>query len=332
MSGSYLSLFSGIGGLDLAVEAFFGFEPTAFVEVDESCRRVLERQWPGIPVFGDIRSFSSETLTDSRRERYGGEQDGRVVGRVGDTPEGGRRTTRATRELALDRSPKVDLVCGGFPCQDLSNAGKGKGFKGQRSALFYELARVVSEVGPRFVLLENVRGLLTAGGSLSSQRGSAMGEVLGTLSDLGFAHIRWVLLGAKDVGAPHHRNRIFILATAKPESLGCRVPRQGFDPSGKGRQNRTAPVFEHPRSSTEFGWGVYEPAIRRWEELTRPAPYPVDERGRLDPEFPGWMMGFPAGWNAEEPRPSRLKQFGNAVVWQQAYAALNHLTATTSTP
>jgi DNA (cytosine-5)-methyltransferase 1 len=75
-----------------------------------------------------------------------------------------------------------------------------------------------------------------------------------------------------------------------------------------------------------FNWGAYEPAIRRWEAvLMRPAPMPVDEKGRLAPAFVEWMMGFPEGWTSEMSRTQALKALGNAVVPQQGMAALARL-------
>lgn len=99
---------------------------------------------------------------------------------------------------------ECDVICGGFPCQDLSYAGKGAGLDGERSGLFYELARVVSEVGPRYVILENVAALLTRG----------MGDVLGTMASLGY-DCQWHCIPAAYVGAPHIRDRVFIVADSK---------------------------------------------------------------------------------------------------------------------
>lgn len=96
---------------------------------------------------------------------------------------------------------KVDIVAGGFPCQDISAAGKGAGIEGERSGLWGEMARVVGEVRPRFVFVEN-SPILTSRG---------LRRVLGELSELGY-DARWCVLGASDVGAPHIRNRIWILA------------------------------------------------------------------------------------------------------------------------
>lgn len=101
--------------------------------------------------------------------------------------------------------PAVDLICGGFPCQDVSLAGKRAGFAGERSSLWREYRRIIADVGPRLVFVENVPGLLTA------DDGWAFGEVLGDLAALGF-DATWDVFRASDVGAPHRRERIFLLA------------------------------------------------------------------------------------------------------------------------
>ena len=99
---------------------------------------------------------------------------------------------------------RVDIVAGGFPCQDISAAGKGAGIDGERSGLWGEMARVVSEVRPKFVFVENSPMLTSRG----------LHRVLGDLSCLGY-DARWCVLGADDAGARHRRKRIWILAYAK---------------------------------------------------------------------------------------------------------------------
>lgn len=99
--------------------------------------------------------------------------------------------------------PPVDLICGGFPCQDISNAGKRVGIDGARSGLFFELMRVVRLVRPRFVVLENVAALL----------GRGMGDVLGELSESGY-DAEWDCVPASAVGAPHRRDRVFLIGYA----------------------------------------------------------------------------------------------------------------------
>lgn len=158
MSLTFGSLFAGIGGLDLGLERA-GMECKWQVEIDDYATRVLEKHWPNVKRWRDVKTWPQ--------------------------PD----------------AEQVDLICGGFPCQDISYAGKGAGLSGERSGLFFEAMRVVSEMEPRFVLLENVSALLTRG----------MGDVLGTLASLGF-DAEWHCIPAASVGAPHIRDRIFILA------------------------------------------------------------------------------------------------------------------------
>lgn len=161
------SLFAGVGGLDLGFERA-GMVCKWQVEIDDYATQVLERHWPNVRRWKDIRIFPPDT-------------DG----------------------VAL-ASWQVDLICGGFPCQDISYAGRGAGIEGERSGLFGEAMRVVSVLAPRYVVLENVAALLTRG----------MGIVLGTLASLGY-NSEWHCIPAASFGAPHIRDRVFILANAK---------------------------------------------------------------------------------------------------------------------
>ena len=158
-----LDLFSGIGGFSLGLERTGGFETVAFCEIEDFPRRVIAKHWPDVPCYRDVRELTAERLA----------ADGIAV----------------------------DVICGGFPCQDISTAGKGAGLSGERSGLFYEVARLVGELGPRFVILENVGALLSRG----------LDAVLGTLASLGY-DAEWHCIPASAVGAPHRRDRVWIVA------------------------------------------------------------------------------------------------------------------------
>jgi DNA (cytosine-5)-methyltransferase 1 len=119
------------------------------------------------------------------------------------------------REVSGMTAPKVDILVGGFPCQDVSSAGSRAGIKqGTRSGLWYEYARIISEMRPRWAVIENVKGLLSKG----------MGIVLSELSSIGY-DAEWTCLPAAAVGAPHLRQRIFIVAYPDGCGIGgqCRV-------------------------------------------------------------------------------------------------------------
>ena len=155
------SLFSGIGGLDLGFERA-GFAIRWQVEIDPFCRAVLEKHWPDVTRFFDVRK--------------------------------------------LRRPPTVDVLCGGFPCQDISFAGFGAGLDGARSGLWADMCRIICEIRPRYVVVENVAALY--------QRG--LGRVLGDLAGIGF-DAEWGSLSACSMGQTHMRQRVFIVAYADGE-------------------------------------------------------------------------------------------------------------------
>ena len=247
--------------------------------------------------------------------------------------------------------PPVDVLAGGFPCPDFSVAGGRSGMGGDGSSLWLEFARCIRLLRPRLVLVENVPGLLSAPGLDEHPGESAVGVVLADLAAAGYVG-RWLCLRASDLGAPHRRERLFILAAdAERERLdgsGARdagAPAGGggwaepagsaqappdSDHAGRGEHARPVPGRAQLAASVDGGpapadadgagrpaeWGAYADAVLRWEAvLGRPAPRPVDARGRLEPAFVEWMMGFPHAWTdvPEVGRTARLRMLGNAV-------------------
>ena len=152
------SLFTGIGGLDLGLERA-GMVCAWQVEKDEYASKVLQKHWPRVQRFGDIKDVGSNQLKP------------------------------------------VDLIVGGFPCQDISVAGRGGGLAGERSGLWREFRRIIDELRPPWVLIENVPALRTRG----------LSTVLSDLHALGF-NAEWDCLPACAFGAPHRRDRLFIVA------------------------------------------------------------------------------------------------------------------------
>lgn len=149
------------------------------------------------------------------------------------------------RRVDFRRVEAVDVICGGFPCQDVSDAGKRQGLKGERSGLWSEFARAIRDVRPRYVLVENVAALLRRG----------FGTVLGDLAALGY-DAEWEVLRASDVGAPHRRERVFILAhtdrVGRPErrpAVRAREP----EPSGRGARVADADGAGLARSRVHAG-------------------------------------------------------------------------------
>lgn len=178
------SLFSGYGGLDLAVSKVFDAEVAWHCEWEDAPSRVLEAHWPGVPNYRDVSKVDFTSVEP------------------------------------------VDILTGGFPCQDVSLAGKRKGLvDGTRSNLWFEFLRAIEEIKPKYVVIENVRGLLSATASSELELESSGLDyksglpvlragtiVAGSLADVGY-DCKWVTLRASDAGAPHQRERVFILAT-----------------------------------------------------------------------------------------------------------------------
>ena len=202
----------------------------------------------------------------------------------------------------------VDVVCGGFPCQDISVAGKGAGIDGERSGLWAEMARIIGEVLPRYVFVENSPALVSRG----------LGRVLGDLSEMGF-DARWGIVSAANAGAPHLRERIWILANASGiGSDSWRTESEGF--RGAARIDRGGASMANADEINDVGTA-----------------FPDTEEQRLERAEPAWDSrpdGFagesePGGWQADwwkvEPelgrvahgvahRVDRLKAIGNGQV------------------
>jgi DNA (cytosine-5)-methyltransferase 1 len=158
----FIDLFSGLGAFSLGLERA-GHETAAFCEIAPYPRRVLAKHWPKVPCYHDVREITAARLA----------ADGITA----------------------------NAICGGFPCQDISVAGKGAGIEGERSGLWSEFARLIGELGPEIAIIENVARLVRLG----------LGRVLGDLASMGY-DAEWGPLPASFAGAPHKRQRLWIIA------------------------------------------------------------------------------------------------------------------------
>lgn len=163
----FISLFAGIGGFDLGMTRA-GMECVAQVEIDKDCRKVLTRHFPEVIKHEDVRTFRGD----------------RLAGGI----------------------PRTDVICGGFPCQDLSVAGRRAGLDGERSGLWFDFHRIVHESRPRWVVIENVPGLLSSNG------GADFAVVLQGLVECGYG-VCWRILDAQHFGLAQRRKRVFIVAS-----------------------------------------------------------------------------------------------------------------------
>ena len=181
----FLDLFAGIGGFRMALERA-GHECVGFCEIDKYARQTYKA------------NFNTE-----------GEAEWHDITTV---------TTGDIGELGT-----VDIICGGFPCQSFSVAGKRGGFEDARGTLFFEIARIAKQIQPRYLLLENVKGLL------SHDEGNTFGTILNTLDELGY-DCSWQVLNSKNFGVPQNRERVFIVGHSR------RFPRREVFPVGDSAQ------------------------------------------------------------------------------------------------
>lgn len=278
-----LSLCTGYGGLDLAVEEFFGAELIGCADIDKSANLAIEKHF-GVPNYGDIRNI-----------------------------------------LGLDI--EFDILTAGYPCQPFSHAGQRKGLDDERH-IWPHIAKIIGKFRPGIVVLENVRGHLSLG----------FKEVLKDLTELGY-DARWQVVRASDVGAPHQRARLFIVAY--PNGSTCEQSRRadrairgeaseilnrsdrqkpGCCPQGACNANaqQLPPDREMPGLGRRFE--------TRFELCLRPIPDPLVD-GKLSTKFVEYMMGLPEGWVTDLPisRAQQFKLLGNGVVPQQAFYALEQL-------
>lgn len=200
------AMFAGYGGLEMGVSQVLDAEPAWLAEFEPAPSRILAQRFPGVPNLGDVTKVDWTAIEP------------------------------------------VDVITGGSPCQDLSGAGKRAGMKaGTRSGLWASMCDAIEIIRPRLVVWENVRGALSApadSGDLESCEFCldgdgepslrALGRVLGDLAELGY-DAAWTSLRAADVGAPHGRFRVFVLAwpAADPDDLGSERP--GIARPGGGR-------------------------------------------------------------------------------------------------
>ena len=180
------------------------------------------------------------------------------------------------RAVGADNLAPIDLLCGGFPCQDISNAGKQEGIHGKKSGLWFEMRRIINELRPRIVVMENVAAITRAGGA----------EVIASLASIGY-DAEWIIISAADFGAPHKRRRWFCVAYSKSFHFKS-LP---FNPF------RVESTFELTSRSCEAGRNTK----KGYWKTTRP-PKPV---------ICGMDDGIPARLDRY-----RLKALGNSIVPQ----------------
>jgi DNA (cytosine-5)-methyltransferase 1 len=248
-----LDLFSGIGGNSIGLKDYV--QPVAYCEADRHAQAVL---------------FSR--MSDGSLPRA-------------------PICTDVTKLDGRDFQGIVDIIIAGFPCQDISVAGKGAGLEGERSGLFYEVVRLAKEIEPSFLFLENVPAIRTRG----------LDRVIEELTALGY-DLRWTMLSASDVGAPHKRERWFLLGYSKYNGLFTSKKFGGNEADHEEEQTRSHSAIEPKGASTyrEIPGGISPLAHSNIERHTQ------------------WKRSFEAGWSAQDLGPMRcgeIERSTSRCVW-----------------
>lgn len=287
----HLDLFSGIGGFALAVDAVWPGAEHIFCDNDPFCQAILKKHWPQSKIYGDIRSLTNTTDAGSK-------------------------------EMRQRREDEIFLLTGGFPCQPFSHAGKRKGTNDDRH-LWPEMRRVIQEFSPRFVVAENVRGLLSIDG------GMVFEQVCLDLEAIGY-EVQPFVIPACAVNAPHRRDRIWFVArntkhdgrngTEDGESGGTG---SNSDTEGQKeiRKSAGSALPRHAFTDCTYSSGERFNA-RQGEMQSRRSPWEQDwptvatRLCTLDDGLPNGLAR-PRGW-----RNAAIKAAGNAIVPQVAIEIL----------
>lgn len=304
-----LDLFSGIGGLSIALSEWV--KPVAYCEIDRYCQGVLlnhisNGSLANAPIWDEIKTLS---------------YDGR-------------------------NWPEIDIIYGGFPCQDISVAGLGKGLEGERSGLFFEIMRLAKEIKPKFIFLENVPAITSRGGL----------RVVREIAEMGY-DCRWCIISAASIGALHRRERWFLLANAKHYGSFASKDGRCFEqiiaqrdkqelPEGFRETERTDIIPSNVADTAGKGTNRYskrkEEAYSLFGNSGEDMPSNVADtrcecqRGEKKPEWPSLhFTGCCRIWKTEPEmgrlvdglplRVDKLRALGNAVVPQQAKEAFKIL-------
>ena len=227
----HLDLFSGIGGFALAASEVWGdeYECVAFCDNDYFCQQVLTKNFPGVPIYGDIRELTADRLAADAESQ----QDRRIQqSKISSNARTGHQ--------------RIDLLTGGFPCQPFSNAGKKRGNQDDRY-LWPEMLRVIRETKPAWVIGENVAGIIRM----------ALDTVCVDLEGEGYS-VQPFVIPAAAVGAPHRRDRVWIVGQLDNDADGQRqsggsAKRKGIGNGIQATSDSTSGDARHATSDGQYG-------------------------------------------------------------------------------
>ena len=322
----YFSLFSGIGGFELGIQ-----------RASQQISSTSERQ----EKIGDSRILNNETRGDMQYNRQsspscvGFSEIDKYAISIYKTHFPNHKEYGNVSNIKWSDVPNFELLCGGFPCQAFSIAGKRGGFSDTRGTLFFEIARAAQEKQPRLLLLENVKGLL------SHDKGRTFGTILNTLDELGY-DLQWQVLNSKNFGVPQNRERVFIIGhlrtTSRPQIFPLQETTTGsikvrargkhqqdivYDPKGilnlPAGTHGSTPHLTKIQTTDLYGVTYALDANyskgdnRPNNKSNRPRIFDSGGIRRLTPTECERLQGFPDGWTEGISNTQRYKCLGNAV-------------------
>ena len=264
-----LDLFSGIGGFSLGLERA-GFETVAFCEIDKYCRLVLQKHWKDIKIYSDVREIKKE-------------------------------------RLEADGIPSPDVITGGFPCQPFSVAGRQKGSRDNRY-LWPEMFRIIKEFKPRWIIAENVRGIINI------QDGVVFEGVHADLESQNY-ETQTFIIPAAGVGAPHRRDRVWVVANSRRTIRGEQSSRNK-ESIGSGTSQKTERTFDRDSIT---GSSEREKIMANSKRVYVQGQH--DGSGKEQSRRGGWWEVEPDVGRVADGLPGRvhrLKGLGNSIVPQIA--------------
>lgn len=307
----YFSLFSGIGGFELGIQQAYehisdskgkkqGRIPQNISDTKQS---LLAEQQPACIGFSEIDKYATQIYQQHfpQNKNYGN-----------------------ITKINASTLPDFDFLCGGFPCQSFSIAGKRGGFEDTRGTLFFEIARILKAKQPRIFLLENVKGLL------SHDNGQTFKTIVSTLTELGY-DLQWQVLNSKNFGVPQNRERVFIIGhlrgTSRPQVFPFTSHDRKIDELPRHITNTLTARYEGAQatgtyvSESKFNaqktkssrQGVFKEGDKPNDSNSRRGSAHTSNIRRLTPTECERLQGFPDNWTAGVSDTQRYKTLGNAV-------------------
>jgi len=291
----YISFFTGIGGFELGIQQ-------AHVDVSSSSRSKQRR----VDMENGKPTNNNKSVgTQQPPTCVGYSEIDKYAIQIYESHFNHKNFGDITR-IREEELPDFDLICGGFPCQSFSIAGKRGGFEDTRGTLFFDIARLIKAKRPRLILLENVKGLL------SHDNGKTFNTIILTLDELGY-DLQWQVLNSKNFGVPQNRERVFIIGhlrgTPRPkvfpiqESDGGDIKKVSRQKSLRGRNKNTSGCLD-TRGVNAFDKADLDKIIYDYDNIKIRRPTPTEfER----------LQGFPDSWTEGVSDSQRYKVLGNAV-------------------